>query len=100
MITAHWSSLLIVENCGFPLWPAPIMISQNFLMLALFGDFYRKSYLQPKGQPQVAVVDAAAAVKKKEINDTNNNDNNNAKSASTTPTALRTGTINGVTKRH
>lgn len=47
MITAHWASLLIVDNCGFPIWPAPIMISQNFLMLALFGDFYRKSYMQP-----------------------------------------------------
>lgn len=101
MITAHWTSLLIVENCGFPLWPAPIMISQNFLMLALFGDFYRKSYLQTKSP------NAVTAAKKKEINDANNNDNNNA--MKTTPSAMAASTspktgvpdvANGLTKRH
>lgn len=83
MITAHWTSLLIVERCGFPLWPAPIMISQNFLMLALFGDFYRKNYMQK----------AAPKADRKQLHDNNNNN------ASLDGAAAKVTRVNGATKR-
>lgn len=53
MIGIHWAGLLVQDSCGYPLWPVAIMIPQNFFMLALFGDFYRKAYLQkrPKTEP-------------------------------------------------
>lgn len=112
MITAHWVSLLIVEPCGFPLWPAPVMISQNFLMLALFGDFYRKSYLMKKPPTTATTTTTAKAVAagaKKEINDSNNNISNNNNSSSDVDDAKRTSVAatvdgtsgqNGLTKRH
>lgn len=66
MIMTHWASL-IFNDCGYPRWPVPIMISQNFFMLALFGDFYRKAYLsKPKA------IDTNG-VSKKEIIAENNN---------------------------
>lgn len=89
MITAHWTSLLFVERCGFPLWPAPIMISQNFLMLALFGDFYRKSYLKKSTAPTGKVTTAAG---KKQLNDSNNNVNTSVDHAAKVPG------VNGVKK--
>lgn len=45
MIGSHWAALLFQESCGYPKWPVAIMIPQNFFMLALFGDFYRKAYI-------------------------------------------------------
>lgn len=48
MIGTHWAALLFQQSCGYPKWPVAIMIPQNFFMLALFGDFYRKSYMQKK----------------------------------------------------
>lgn len=54
MIMSHWGSLLFT-SCGYPTWPVAIMIPQNFFMLALFGDFYRKSYLTKK--PAAVKVD-------------------------------------------
>lgn len=48
MIGTHWAALLFQDSCGYPKWPVAIMIPQNFFMLALFGDFYRKAYMQRK----------------------------------------------------
>lgn len=48
MIGIHWAALLFQESCGYPIWPVAIMIPQNFFMLALFGDFYRKAYIVKK----------------------------------------------------
>lgn len=45
MIGTHWAALLFQSSCGYPIWPVAIMIPQNFFMLALFGDFYRKAYI-------------------------------------------------------
>lgn len=37
-----------MKSCGFPKWPAGVMIPQNFFMLSLFYDFYRKAYYPKK----------------------------------------------------
>lgn len=54
MIGTHWAALLVQDSCGYPLWPVAIMIPQNFFMLALFGDFYRKAYLQKRPKTEKA----------------------------------------------
>ncbi|KAJ6637426.1 Elongation of very long chain fatty acids protein [Pseudolycoriella hygida] len=54
MIGTHWAALLFQESCGYPKWPVAIMIPQNFFMLALFGDFYRKAYILKKPKVESA----------------------------------------------
>ncbi|XP_012288732.1 elongation of very long chain fatty acids protein AAEL008004 [Orussus abietinus] len=50
-ILLHFSQLLWTENCGFPLWPAAVLIPQNLFMIILFADFYYKTYIKkPKAQ--------------------------------------------------
>lgn len=44
LIALHWSMLLFVPDCGFPLWPTMILIPQNLFMFLLFYDFYRRAY--------------------------------------------------------
>lgn len=69
--------LLFQKDCGFPKFPVAIMVPQNLFMLALFGDFYYKAYVQERkprkkrddddnnNSPPVAI----------ENNNTNNKDN-------------------------
>ena len=45
LIIIHYSQLAW-EDCGFPFWPAYIMVPQNFFMIILFGDFYYKTYIK------------------------------------------------------
>jgi len=46
MIMMHWLVLLFQRDCGFPKFPVAIMVPQNLFMLALFGDFYYKTYVK------------------------------------------------------
>ncbi|XP_012524534.1 elongation of very long chain fatty acids protein [Monomorium pharaonis] len=48
LITLHYLQLTWVEDCGFPLWPAYLMVPQNLFMMILFGDFYYKTYIKKK----------------------------------------------------
>ena len=54
LIILHYAQLAWVEDCGFPFWPAYIMIPQNFFMIILFGDFYYKTYI--KKRPVVRMI--------------------------------------------
>ncbi|KAM0733699.1 Very long chain fatty acid elongase 7 [Formica fusca] len=54
LIILHYGQLAWVKDCGFPLWPAYIMIPQNVFMIILFGDFYYKMYI--KKQPAIRVA--------------------------------------------
>src|ERR1700744_6752083 len=54
MIGTHWAALVFQDSCGYPKWPVAIMIPQNFFMLALFGDFYRKAYILKKTKVEAA----------------------------------------------
>lgn len=54
----HWLALLFHEDCGFPKFPVAIMIPQNLFMMALFGDFYYKSYVM-KAKKREPVVTAS-----------------------------------------
>lgn len=49
----HWMALLIHPDCGYPKWPVAIMIPQNLFMMALFGDFYYKTYVKKMKKPPV-----------------------------------------------
>ncbi|KAG7199829.1 hypothetical protein KM043_017661 [Ampulex compressa] len=46
LLLIHYSQLIWVEDCGFPVWPAAIMIPQNIFMIILFCDFYYKTYIK------------------------------------------------------
>ncbi|KYN03231.1 Elongation of very long chain fatty acids protein 4 [Cyphomyrmex costatus] len=48
LITLHYLQLAWVEDCGFPIWPAYVMVPQNLFMIILFGDFYYKTYIKEK----------------------------------------------------
>lgn len=50
LILIHWLALLFRSDCGFPKFPVAIMVPQNLFMLALFGDFYYKTYIQVKSK--------------------------------------------------
>lgn len=64
LIIVHWSVILFQPECKFPKFAVGVMVPQNLFMLALFGDFYRKTYMNPKKK----VANAPTAV-----NDNNNN---------------------------
>lgn len=66
MILVHWLVLLFQSDCGYPKFPVAIMVPQNLFMLALFGDFYYKTYIQEKKQRAKGVDD-------KKFNDDDNN---------------------------
>ncbi|XP_050453502.1 elongation of very long chain fatty acids protein-like [Cataglyphis hispanica] len=53
LIILHYGQLAW-EDCGFPVWPAYIMIPQNVFMIILFGDFYYKMYI--KKRPTIKMV--------------------------------------------
>lgn len=67
MIMVHWLALLFQSDCGYPKFPVAIMVPQNLFMLALFGDFYYKTYIQEKKQRTKGVDE------KKGNGDDNNN---------------------------
>ncbi|EFN73415.1 Elongation of very long chain fatty acids protein 4 [Camponotus floridanus] len=48
LIILHYAQLAWVEDCGFPLWTAYVMIPQNLFMITLFGDFYYKTYIKKR----------------------------------------------------
>lgn len=48
LITLHYLQLAWVKDCGFPMWPAYVMVPQNLFMMILFGDFYYKAYVKKK----------------------------------------------------
>lgn len=52
----HWLALLFHSDCGFPKWPVAVMIPQNLFMLALFGDFYYRAYVQKTKKREPAPV--------------------------------------------
>lgn len=47
-IALHILNIALDKNCDFPKAVAWAMFIQNFFMLALFGDFYRKVYFIKK----------------------------------------------------
>lgn len=51
LLLLHFVLLGWAKDCGFPQWPAAVMIPQNIFMLILFGDFYYKTYIKkPKAE--------------------------------------------------
>lgn len=60
LIMMHWLALLIHPTCGFPKWPVAVMIPQNLFMMALFGDFYYKSYVQKTKKCEAAAATTSA----------------------------------------
>lgn len=54
LIALHYGQLAWVEDCGFPIWTAYLMIPQNVFMIILFGDFYYKMYI--KKRPAIKMV--------------------------------------------
>lgn len=76
LIMVHWMALLFQSDCGFPKFPVAIMVPQNLFMLALFGDFYYKTYVQDR-----KLRKKRDSRKGKDDNDDNNNsppiENNN-----------------------
>ena len=47
-IIFHFTKILFQENCNYPKWAVCLFLPQNFFMLLLFLDFYKKAYLSPK----------------------------------------------------
>lgn len=76
MIMVHWLVLLFQRDCQFPKFPVAIMVPQNLFMLALFGDFYYKTYInKAKEERNVKKLD------NDDVNNNNNIDNNNNNNA-------------------
>lgn len=71
LIMVHWLALLFQSSCGYPKFPVAIMVPQNLFMLALFGDFYYKTYIREKKSSGKKRHDGDT--KKKDDNDDNNN---------------------------
>lgn len=46
LILLHDSQMLWRTHCEFPRWIAFILIPQNLSMVALFGDFYYRTYVK------------------------------------------------------
>lgn len=46
ILLLHYVLLAWAEDCGFPKWTAAVLIPQNIFMIALFGDFYYKTYIR------------------------------------------------------
>lgn len=65
---SHWLALLFHDGCGFPKFTIAIMVPQNLFMLAMFSDFYYKTYILKARKAKLAAA-AAAAAAKKDIND-------------------------------
>lgn len=42
----HHVALVMTPNCGYPKWVAGAFLPQNFFMMILFMDFYRKTYMK------------------------------------------------------
>lgn len=40
--------LVFIKDCDYPSWTLVFGVFQNFFMLVLFSDFYRKAYLKKK----------------------------------------------------
>lgn len=53
LITLHYLQLAWVKDCGFPLWPAYVMVPQNLFMMILFGDFYYKTYVKKQATTKI-----------------------------------------------
>jgi len=45
IILLHYMQLFW-EDCGYPKWPAYVMVPQYLFMMILFGDFYYKTYVK------------------------------------------------------
>ncbi|XP_055321854.1 elongation of very long chain fatty acids protein 7-like isoform X1 [Sitodiplosis mosellana] len=96
LIMVHWLALLFQSDCGFPKFPVAIMVPQNLFMLALFGDFYYKTYVQER-KPRKKHDDKG---------DNDDNSNNSASSIAIDSNNNNNGTIktmangNGITCRN
>jgi hypothetical protein len=44
----HFARAILAENCGFPKGVSLAILIQNVCMLALFGDYYIRTYLKSK----------------------------------------------------
>lgn len=92
----HWLALLFQSDCGFPKFPVAIMVPQNLFMLALFGDFYYKTYVKER----------KSAKKHDDTKGADNDDNNNSPSIAIDCKNNKNGTIktmangNGITCRN
>jgi hypothetical protein len=47
-LIVHFARAILAENCGFPKGVALAILIQNVCMLALFGDYYIRTYLKLK----------------------------------------------------
>ncbi|XP_037029561.1 elongation of very long chain fatty acids protein 7-like [Bradysia coprophila] len=102
MIGTHWAALLVQDSCGYPLWPVAIMIPQNFFMLALFGDFYRKAYLQKRPKTEPVQANGAKKLTNGTTSVTNGHTNGGHKNGfmvNGTNGGTNGSLINGLTKR-
>lgn len=48
LLGIHFSLPIFIGDCGYPKIFCIIMTLQNVFMMLMFGDFYRKAYLQKK----------------------------------------------------
>lgn len=48
LLGLHFAAALFVQDCGYPKLFCIIMTIQNLFMMFMFGDFYRRTYLQKK----------------------------------------------------
>lgn len=94
MILVHWLVLLFHSDCGYPKFPVAIMVPQNLFMLALFGDFYYKTYIQEKKERPKGVDG-----KKRNDDDDYNNNSPIAVEHTNNGTAKTMANGNGVTCR-
>lgn len=56
LIMLHYTQLAWVEDCGFPVWTAAVMVPQNFFMIVLFGEFYYDTYIKKKSTDKEALA--------------------------------------------
>ncbi|XP_025163193.1 elongation of very long chain fatty acids protein AAEL008004-like [Harpegnathos saltator] len=55
-ILAYHTSQLLWMDCGYPLWPALVLLPQQVFMLVLFADFYYYAYSKKKPTSTVATT--------------------------------------------
>ncbi|XP_068081551.1 very long chain fatty acid elongase 7 isoform X2 [Anabrus simplex] len=50
LIAVHTSQILFNNSCGFPYWPAFLLVTNATFMSIMFLDFYMKAYIKKKAK--------------------------------------------------
>ncbi|KAL0277860.1 UNVERIFIED_CONTAM: hypothetical protein PYX00_004991 [Menopon gallinae] len=48
LIFIQFGRVLFERDCDYPVWPVAVFLPQNFVMIYLFSQFYKKAYLTPQ----------------------------------------------------